>query len=134
MEYGENYYFIYPDGDVLSSVWRDLEMNTGMYNQNNVFKTRREAHFESQRRALITKIHRFRDKCNANEKPLDWKKFNQEKYFISYDSSCEELVVSSSRIMNDLNLFGYFATESGAEAALMQFGGQIKRLFIEVEK
>lgn len=132
MEYGENYYFIYPDGEALSFTWRNSNMDTGMYNQNNVFKTRREAHFESKRRALITKIHRFRDRCNANEKQLDWKKFNQEKYFISYDSSSDELEVSSSRIMNNLNLFGYFATYSGAEAAIMQFGGQIKRLFIEV--
>lgn len=134
MRYGENYYFIYPDGQVLSAIWRHTNMDAGMYNQNNVFETRQEAMLESERRTLIARIQRFRDKCNSSEKTLDWKNFNQEKYFISYDSSSEELVVSSSRIMNDLNLFGYFATHDSAEAAIIMFGGQIKRLFYEVEK
>lgn len=134
MEYGENYYFIYPNGQVLSAIWRHTNMDAGMYYQNNVFETRQEALLESERRALIGKVHRFRDKCNASEKTLDWKNFNQEKYFISYDSSSGDLVVSSNRITNDLNLFGYFATHDGAEAAIKMYGGQIKRLLIEVEK
>ena len=132
MEYGENYYSIYPDGEVLSAVWLNSKMDNGMYNQNNVFRTREEALLESERRALIARIQRFRDKCNSSEKALDWNKFNQEKYFISYDASSGDLVVSSNRITNDLNLFGYFATYSGAEAAIIQFGGKIKRLILEV--
>lgn len=132
MKYGENYYFIYPDGQVLSAVWLNSEMDNGMYNQNNVFETRQEAMLESERRTLIARIQRFRDKCNSSEKALDWNKFNQEKYFISYDASSGDLVVSSNRITNDLNLFGYFATYSGAEAAIIQFGGKIKRLILEV--
>ena len=134
MRYGENYYFIYPDGEVLSAVWLNSKMDNGMYNQNNVFETRQKAMLESERRALVARIHRFRDKCNASEKQLDWKKFNQAKYFISYDASSGNLVVSSNLIMNDFNLFGYFATYSGAEAAILQFGGKIKRLILEVEK
>ena len=132
MKYGENYYFIYPDGQVLSAVWLNSTMDNGMYNQNNVFETRQEAMIESERRALVARIHRFRDKCNNSEKALDWNKFNQEKYFISYDASSGDFVVSSNRITNDLNLFGYFATYSGAEAAIIQFGGKIKRLILEV--
>ena len=133
MRYGENYYFIYPDGEVISAVWLNSKMDNGMYNQNNLFGTRQEAMLESERRALIVKVHRFRDKCNASEKQLDWKKFNQEKYFISYDASSGDLFVSSNRITNDLNLFGYFATYSGAETAIIMFGAKIKRLFLEVD-
>ena len=134
MEYGQNYYFIYPDGQVLSAVWRNSNMDNGMYNQNNMFPSREEALLESERRALIAKIHRFREKCNASEKPLDWEKFNQEKYFISSDSDSGSLVVSSSRIMNDFNLFGYFVTYDAADAARIMYGGKMKRLFFEVEK
>ena len=134
MRYGENYYFIYPDGEVLSAVWLNSKMDNGMYNQNNVFGTREEAMLESQRRTLIAKIQRFRDKCNSSEKALEWNKFNQEKYFISYDASSGDLIVSSNRITNDLNLFGYFATYSGAEAAIIQFGAKIKRVILEVDK
>nr|DAD66861.1 MAG TPA: hypothetical protein [Siphoviridae sp. ctFNZ2] len=132
MRYGENYYFIYPDGQVLMATWLNSKMDNGMYNQNNVFETRQEALLESERRTLIARIHRFRDKCNASEKQLDWQKFNQEKYFISYDVSSGDLFVSSNRITNDLNLFGYFATYSGAETAIIMFGAKIKRLFLEV--
>lgn len=132
MRYGENYYFIYPDGQVLMATWLNRKMDNGMYNQNNVFETRQEALLESERRTLVARIHRFRDKCNASEKQLDWQKFNQEKYFISYDASSGDLFVSSNRITNDLNMFGYFATYSGAEAAIIQFGAKIKRLILEV--
>lgn len=132
MNYGQTYYFIYPDGNVYNSAWVNSEMDNGMYNQNNVFETRQEALLESERRALIARIQRFRDGCNASKKQLDWKKFNQEKYFISYDASSGDLVVSSNRITNDLSMFGYFATYSCAEAAIIQFGAKIKRLILEV--
>lgn len=132
MEYGQTYYFIYPDGNVYNSAWVNSEMDNGMYNQNNVFGTRQEAMLESERRTLIARIQRFRDKCNASEKQLDWKKFNQAKYFISYDASSGNLVVSSNLITNDFNLFGYFATYSGAKSAIIQFGAKIKRLILEV--
>nr|DAQ78958.1 MAG TPA: hypothetical protein [Caudoviricetes sp.] len=132
MKYGEEYYYIYPDGKVYNTTWVNSTMDDGMYSQNNVFETLTEAMLESERRALVANVHRFRDLCNSIEKRLDWKKFNQEKYFISYDSSSGDLVVSSSRIMNDLNLFGYFATRDGAEATIKMFGGRIKRLFFEV--
>lgn len=134
MEYGQTYYYIYPDGRVLSAVWLNSNTDNEMYNRNNVFQSREEALLESEHRDLIVEIHRFRDKCNANEKDLDWKKFNQEKYFISYDASSGDLVVSNNRIMNDLNLFGYFATYDSADAAIKMYGGKIKRLFVEVEQ
>ena len=86
MEYGQTYYFIYPDGNVYNSAWVNSEMDNGMYNQNNVFETRQEALLESERRALIARIQRFRDECNANEKQLDWDNENQPKFFISYDN------------------------------------------------
>lgn len=133
MEYAEEYYYIYPDGNVYSTAWVNSTMDNGFYNQNNVFGTRQEAMLESERRTLIARIQRFRDKCNASEKRLDWKKFNQEKYFISYDASSGDLFVSSNRITNDLNMFGYFATYSGAETAIIMFGAKIKRLFLEVD-
>lgn len=129
MEYGQTYYYIYPDGRIAGATWLDDQMDEGIYNYNNVIETYEEALLERDRRALVAKVHRFRDNCNSIEKPLDWKRFNQEKYFISYDSSSGDLVVSSSRIMNDFNLFGYFATHDGADAAIKIYGGQIKRLF-----
>lgn len=30
MEYGERYCFIYPDGEVLSAIWRNTNMDNGI--------------------------------------------------------------------------------------------------------
>ena len=133
MEYGERYYFIYSDGDVLSAIWHNTNMDNGMYNQNNVFKTRREAWKESKRRALVTKIQRFRDECNKG-KQFNWEDMSQEKYFICYDSWTDDLFVSKSNVINNLVVFGYFLDEDDAENAAEMFDKQIRKLFIEVEK
>lgn len=133
MRYGENYYFIYPDGEVLSAVWLNSKMDNGMYNQNNVFETRQEAMLESERRALVARIHRFRDKCNEG-KQFNWEDMSQEKYFICYDSWTDDLFVSKSNVINNLVVFGYFIDEDDAENAAEIFDKQIRKLFIEVEK
>lgn len=133
MEYGQRYYFICLNGGVLESIWRNSEMDNAMYNQNNVFKTRREAILESERRALVAKIHRFRDKCNEG-KQFNWEDISQEKYFICYDSWTDDLFVSKSHMINNLVVFGYFLDEYDAETAKNLFGSEIKKLFIEVEK
>lgn len=132
MEYGEEYYYIYPDGNVYSTTWVNTTMDNGMYNQNNVFRTREEALLESERRALITRIHRFRDKCNASEKKLDWKNFNQEKYFIGYDDQRGEFYVACNCALNNFVPFGYFANHNDAELVIRDYGSEIKKLFIEV--
>lgn len=131
MEYGEKYYFIYYDGDVYSTIWINSEMDNGIYNQNNVFATREEALLESERRALVAKIQRFRDKCNEG-KQFNWEDISQEKYFICYDSWTDDLFVSKSNVINNLVVFGYFIDEDDAENAAEMFDKQIRQLFIEV--
>ena len=133
MEHGQKYYFIYPDGDVMSAIWRNNNVDNGIYNQNNVFKTRKEAEFESKRRALVAKIQRFRDECNEGEQ-FNWADLSQEKYFICYDSWTDDLFVSRSNMINNLVVFGYFLDEYDAEKAKNLFGSEIKKLFIEVGK
>lgn len=132
MEYGEKYYFIYYDGDVYSTIWINSEMDNGIYSQNNVFATRQEAMLESERRALVAKIQRFRDKCNDG-KQFNWEDISQEKYFICYDSWTDDLFVSKSNVINNLVVFGYFIDEDDAENAAEIFDKQIRKLFIEVE-
>lgn len=133
MECGEEYYYIYPDGDVLGAIWHNTSRDNGMYNQNNVFATREEALLESERRALVAKIQRFRDKCNEG-KQFNWEDISQEKYFICYDSWTDDLFVSKSNVINNLVVFGYFIDEDDAENAAEMFDKEIRKLFIEVEK
>lgn len=134
MEYGETYYFIYHDGDVYSTTWTNSEMDNGTYNQNNVFKTRKEAELESERRALVAKIQRFRDRCNIREKQLDLDDVHQTKYFIAYSKYSGDLFVGTNNIADYFVRFGYFDNIYDAEAVIFVFGSEIKKLFIEVEK
>lgn len=133
MKYGENYYFIYPDGEVLSAVWLNSKMDNGMYRQNNVFESREAALLESERRALVAKIHRFRDKCNEG-KQLDLDDVYQTKYFIAYSKYSGELFVGTTNRADYFVRFGYFANIYDAEAVIHVFGSEIKRLFTEVTK
>lgn len=133
MEYGENYYFIYPDGEVLSAVWLNSKMDNGMYRQNNVFESREAALLESERRALVAKIQRFRDKCNDG-KQLDLDDVYQTKYFIAYSKYSGELFVGTTNRADYFVRFGYFANIGDAEAVIHVFGSEIKRLFTEVTK
>lgn len=133
MEYGENYYFIYPDGEVLSAVWLNSKMDNGMYRQNNVFESREAALLESERRALVAKIQRFRDKCNEG-KQLDLDDVYQTKYFIAYSKYSGELFVGTTNRADYFVRFGYFANIGDAEAVIHVFGSEIKRLFTEVTK
>lgn len=133
MEYGQKYYFICLNGGVLKSTWSNSEMDNAMYNQNNVFKTRKEAELESKRRALVTKIQRFRDECNEG-KQLDWNKDNQPKFYIGYDKKREECYVACNCVLNTFVPFGYFANHNDAELVIRDYGSEIKKFFIEVEK
>lgn len=133
MEYGENYYFIYPDGEVLMATWLNSKMDNGAYNQNNVFETRQEALLESERRALVAKIQRFRDRCNEG-KHFDLDDVYQTKYFIAYSKYSGDLFVGTNNLADYFVSFGYFANIEDAEAVIHVFGSEIKKLFIEVEK
>ena len=133
MECGEEYYYIYPDGDVLGAIWHNTSRDNGMYNQNNMFPSREEALLESERRALIAKIHRYRDECNEG-KQLDWDNENQAKFYIGYDNLLGECYVTCNRVLNNFVPFGYFANHHDAELVLREYGSEIKKLFIEVEK
>lgn len=133
MKYGENYYFIYPDGEVLSAVWLNSKMDNGMYHQNNVFESREAALLESERRALVAKIQRFRDRCN-NGKHFDLNDVYQTKYFIAYSEYSGDLFVGTNNLANYFVMFGYFTNIYDAEAVIHVFGSEIKKLFIEVKK
>ena len=133
MEYGQKYYFIYHDGDVYSTTWINSEMDNGAYNQNNVFKTRKEAELESKRRALVAKIQRFRDECNEG-KQFDLDDVYQTKYFIAYSKYSGELFVGTNNLADYFVKFGYFTNIDDIEAVIHVFGSEIKKLFIEVEQ
>lgn len=132
-EEGDSYFVLCNDGSFMNDCWEDYECERDIWLQGNIFKTEREAKLESDRRALLAKFKRFRDKCNGDWKP-DWDNSIQDKYFVSYSDRLQEFDCFISGSTMIFVLFGYFKNKEDAERAIELFGDEIKRLYVEVEQ
>ena len=116
-------------GDVHSVTWTNHSFDTSRYSQGHIFKTEQEAKRECDRRLLLTRFRRFRDKCNG-----DWKPFEHgNQFYISFDTMTNVIHTNCVYINKSFALFGYFKNKSDAERAIELFGDEIKRLYVEVE-
>lgn len=66
-EDNEGYWFVDSDGKLYTSFWEERIIDTGRYNQGNVFRTEEEALAEAKRRESMAKRHEWRpltsDRC-----------------------------------------------------------------------
>lgn len=132
-EYNQRYWSLNGFGDVNSVMWENKSFDTQLYDQGNVFKTKKEAELERDRRALLTRFRQFRDKCNGDWKP-NFKDENSWKHYINFNHQQNRMKIYPCRNLKEFNLFGYFKNESDAARAIELFGDEIKRLFVEEEK
>lgn len=97
--------------------------------QNNVFKTRKDAEKERDRRELLYEFNQFKNERNNGWTP-DWKNFNTSKYFIAVDSvGCLKDI--SMYCTSCFVQFGYFRNWADCMDAIEKFGDRIKKLYIE---
>lgn len=97
--------------------------------QNNTFKTRKDAEKERDRRALLYEFNQFRDERNNGWTP-NWKDFNMSKYFAAADS--DGYLKSVSMYGTDSFVqFGYFHNYKDCMDAIEKFGDRIKKLYID---
>ena len=130
LEEGDGYFVLCNDGSFMSDCWEDYGCERDIWLQGNIFKTEREAKLESDRRALLAKFKRFRDKRNGDWKP----ELDKVKHYICLKCETFRLSVTSSIYWASFNMFGYFKDKQDAERAIELFGDEIKRLFVEVEQ
>lgn len=126
-EIGDTCFFINVVGEPAERKWSNYVMDKQSYAQGNIFKTRKEANKESDRRALLTRFKQFRDKCNGDWKP----DLSNTKYYIYLDCDYLMLNIFSSMIRDAFNLFGYFKNKEDCQRAIELFGDEIKRLYVE---
>lgn len=129
----EQYCFIDNDGKIIDSAWTNHNLDTCRYEQGNIFKTEREAERERDRRALLTRIRQFRDKCNGDWKP-DFESLLQDKYTIRCDYGLKQLFLYGETKVYEFSLFGYFKNFQDTERAIELFGDEIIRLYVEVKQ
>ena len=126
-EVNEIFWALYSTGEIGMHYWDNTILNQSLYKQGNVFKNQEEAKREFDRRELLTRFRKFRDKCNG-----DWKPESDEvKYYIFLECINLKFDVSYHTICNAFNLFGYFKHKGDAKRAIELFGDEIKRLWVE---
>lgn len=129
----ESYWTMHSGDKVFQARWSNHDLDFERYSQGNVFKTKKEAERERDKRALLTRFRQFRDKCNGDWKP-DFYDYVQEKYIIRFNYVSNELEPYISRSTEEFRLFGYFKNHKDCKRAIELFGDEIKRLFVEVEE
>ena len=124
---GDECFFINIAGEPVQHKWSQYVHEKHAYRQGNVFKTRKEAERERDKRELLMRFNQFRDKCNGDWKP----DLNNTKYYIYLDCDYLMLNIFSSMIRDAFNLFGYFKNKEDCQRAIELFGDEIKRLYLE---
>ena len=102
------------------------------FNIGNFFKTKIEAEHILEKLKVIHELQKFAYENNEGE--IDWKNFNQCKYYLVYDTKDEELYVDYS-IQCEREPFNiYFTSSKIAKRAIEAVGeDRIKKYYFNVE-
>ena len=97
--------------------------------QNNTFKTRKDAEKERDRRALLYEFNQFRDERNNGWTP-NWNNSYEAKHCITFMSS-KRLMIKAVYAAGRFSTFGYFKDYRACFDAIEKFGDRIKKLYID---
>lgn len=122
---------------VLTTTGEILELNLEIHQdtwekaieQNNVFKTRKDAEKERDRRELLYEFNQFKNERNEGWTP-NWNDSTEWKTCI-YSGSGRELTTISIQVSNEFATFGYFRDVADCLDAIDKFGDRIKKLYID---
>lgn len=122
---------------VLTSTGEILELNLEIHkdtwekaiNQNNTFKTRKDAEKERDRRALLYEFNQFKNERNNGWEP-NWKDSDDLKFYIAFGKKgyLEQRYAITLEIFAT---FGYFRDCADCLDAINKFGDRIKKLYID---
>lgn len=99
--------------------------------QNNVFKTRKDAEKERDRRELLYEFNQFRDECNDGWEP-NWKDCEEPKFYIAFNFNGDKgLTTSYMHTLKTFVTFGYFNDFRACMDAIEKFGDRIRKLYID---
>ena len=97
--------------------------------QNNVFKTRKDAEKERDRRELLYEFNQFKNERNNGWTP-NWKDYDEAKFYITF-SETNDLTASCMYVIQMFATFGYFRDYRACFDAIEKFGDRIKNLYID---
>ena len=130
-EVNEIFWALYSTGEIGMHYWDNTILNQSLYKQGNVFKNQEEAKREFDRRELLTRFRKFRDRCNGDWKP-NLNIVGLSKYCIAINNKTDVMFAMDVTFYNEFNPFGYFKKKEDCQRAIQLFGDKIERLFVEV--
>ena len=98
-------------------------------NQNNTFKTVKDAEKERDRRELLYEFNQFKNEQNNGWAP-NWKDYNEPKFYITFSENNELKPLYMSTLQTFVT-FGYFNDYRACFDAIQKFGDRIKKLYID---
>ena len=102
------------------------------FNIGNCFKTKEEAEHILEKLKVIHELQKFAYENNEGE--IDWKNFNQCKYYLVYDTKDEDLYVDYSIQCESEPFSIYFTSSKIAKKAIEAVGeDRIKKYYFNVE-
>ena len=103
------------------------------FNIGNFFKTKIEAEHMLEKLKVIHELQKFAYENNEGE--IDWKNFNQCKYYLVYDTKDEDLYVDYSIQCESEPFNIYFTSFDIAKKAIEAVGeDRIKKYYFNVEE
>ena len=102
------------------------------FNIGNFFKTKIEAEHILEKLKVIHELQKFAYENNEGE--IDWKNFNQCKYYLVYDTKDEDLYVDYTAYSKRETFNIYFTSSKIAKRAIEEIGeDRIKKYYFNVE-
>ena len=102
------------------------------FNMGNCFKTKEEAEHMVEKLKVIHELQKFAYENNEGE--IDWKNFNQCKYYLVYDTKDEDLYVDYTIYCKSEPFNIYFTSSKIAKRAIEEIGeDRIKKYYFNVE-
>lgn len=129
-EIGDVYWLVDSDGDVISTIWRDITVyDIHRLSQGNVFRTREEAEHHKKKLDVIGKIRLAAMDDIAENGELDWGD-DKIKYYLFYYHNGKYWSVSHAYMAHHHSTI-YFKTKASAEQCLADIGNELDILIGE---
>ena len=129
---GDTYYYIGSVGSIFNYDCREDILDEAHLNMGNCFKTEKEAKHMVEKFKVIRELQKFANE--NNEEKIDWKNFNQCKYYLVYDTKDEDLYVDYAVYCKREPLNIYFTSCKIAKRAIEAVGeDRIKKYYFNVE-
>src|SRR5574344_1758580 len=122
-KYGEEYWFIRYDNEVISNIWYADDIDEARYELGNVFSTREEAEFRKEQLKVEAELRRF-------SRPLVVDKGN---FMLRYDHYRNEILIEDFGFIQFSNI--YFPSKKIAQKAIDTVGEErIKKYYFGVNE